>query len=239
MPTKSISKDNTKLRGKRDKDGFIQLIPKEKTKEEKTEDVKKSDVNPFKKGSYKHRMFKSLQKHRVSKWVYGFHHEKAENVVLGVDKKDKPKVIITSKPVGKKDLESDGIQQTNGLAVLINTGHGTYQKIPYDVYKKLKKIEKMSITLRLIAIEDGDDEEDGYEAYAHEYYIDSIGELFRFYLYLRSMVDYIDELSCTLLWYTRVRFKVDTMIQKANGKAEYFKGDFNEFLEKYGIKEMI
>ena len=230
---------STKLRGKRDEEGFIQLIPKVENKTEKVKPVKKSDGNPFKKGSYKYRLFKSLQKHRTPKWVFGFHHEKAENIILGMDKKDKPKVIVTSKPVGKKDLEKDGIQQSNGLSVLINTGYGTYQKIPYSVYRKLKKIEKMSITLRVIAIEDGDDEECGCAVYAHEYYIDSIGEMFRFYLYLRSMVDYIDELSCGLLWYTRVKFKVNTMIQKANGKAEYFKGDFNEFLEKYGIKELI
>ena len=228
---------STKLRGKRDEEGFIQLIPKVENKTEKAKLVKKSDGNPFKKGSYKYRLFKSLQKHRTPKWVFGFHHEKAENVILGVDKKDKPKTIITSKPVGKKELSDAGIQKTTGLSVLVNCGMGTYQRIPYSVYKKFKKIEKMIITIRLETWSDGDDE--GEEVYAHQYFIDSIGELMRFYLYLRHLDEYVNDLTASLLWYDRIKFKIDTMVDKGKDKPEYFKGDFNEFLEKYGIKELI
>jgi len=230
-------KNDNKLRGKRDEEGFIQLIPKSENKTEKVKSVKKSDGNPFKMGSYKYRLFKSLQKHRTPKWVLGFHHEKAENVILGVDKKDKPKTIITSYPVGKKELNDAGIQKSEGLSVLINCGMGTYQKIPYSVYKKFKKIEKMIITVRLETWSDGDDE--GEEVYAHQYFIDSIGELMRFYLYLRHLDEYVNELTSSLLWYNRIKFKIDTMVDKGKDKPEYFKGNFNEFLEKYGFKELI
>ena len=47
-------------------DGFIHLIPKGSKEEKK----KKSSKNPFKKGSWKHYMYKILKKWKSSKYVY-------------------------------------------------------------------------------------------------------------------------------------------------------------------------
>ena len=154
-----------------------------------------------------------------------------QRVSIGRALANNPALLLADEPTG--NLDSENSKEIVALLRKFNREHNqTVIMITHD-----ERIAQSAD--RIIAIEDGDDEEYGCEVYAHEYYIDSIGEMFRFYLYLRSMVDYIDELSCGLLWYTRVKFKVNTMIQKANGKAEYFKGDFNEFLEKYGIKELI
>lgn len=227
-----------RITGERDKDGFITLKRIE-NKTEKDKPVKKAAVNPYKKGSNKYRMFKSCKNHRLSKWVQGFHHEKAENVILGVDKKDKPKVIITSHPVGKKELSDAGIQKTDGLSVLINCGYNTYQKIPYTAYKKLKKIDKILIEFKIISYDSDNDNEDGNECFCHQYHIDSIGELLRWYLYFRHLSEYVNDLTCSLLWYTRVEYKVNMIVLKTNDTNVYYKNDFNKFLDKYGIKELI
>lgn len=227
-----------KITGERDKDGFITLKRIE-NKSEKDKPVKKAVVNPYKKGSNKYRMFKSCKNHRLSKWIQGFHHEKTENVILGVDKKDKPKVMITSHPVGKKELSDAGIQKTDGLSVLINCGYNTYQKIPYTAYKKLKKIDKILIEFKIVSYDSDNDDDDGNECFCHQYHIDSIGELLRWYLYFRHLSEYVNDLTCSLLWYTRVEYKVNTIVLKTNDTNEYYKNDFNKFLEKYGIKELI
>lgn len=227
-----------KLTGTRDEDGFITLKRVE-NKDSKTKTGKKQVVNPYKKGSKKYQMFKSCKNHRLSKWVQDFHHEKAENVILGVDKKDKPKVIISSHPVGKKELSDAGIQKTEGLSVMINCGYGTYQKIPFSAYKKLKKISKILIDFKLICYDSDNDDDEGEELFCHQYHIDSIGELLRWYLYFRYLTEYVNELTCSILWYSRVEYKVNTILLKNDDTNEYYKADFNKFLEKYGIKELI
>ena len=235
---KMANKD-TKLSGARDKEGFILLKPTAdfKFNNKKPKTVKKSS-NPYKKGTKKYRMYKSCKNHRVSKWISDFHHEKAENVVLGVDKKDRPKVVITSHPVGKKELSDAGIQKTSGLSIMINTGYGTYQKIPFEAYKKLKKIDKILIEFGITCYDDSD-ADDEEEVFSHQYHIDSIGELFHWYLYLRHLNDYVNELTCSLLWYSRVEYKVNMIVLKKDGTNEYYKGNFNDFLEHYKITDLI
>lgn len=214
---------------KRGKDGFIELI-KKKNKMSKDKKEKSKLLNPFKKGSRKWYLFKTLLKHKVMSIYSGFHNIKQNNYFF-VKKNNKNFKVISFK---KSILNNDGFNNKDAF-IMINIGNQTYVKISTKSYKKLVSITKMIINYRLIAVDDDDEK---YEIYSKDIIIDSINDLFNWINYYRQLIDGVAEIQSDCCNFTFYKYKVSTIVFKENNKSEVYTGDFNDFMKKYGLLEL-
>ncbi|MDE6321916.1 MAG: hypothetical protein K2L93_06400, partial [Muribaculaceae bacterium] len=63
-------------------DGFFTLIPKKTTSNNKTKKKKKSKAPKFKKGGWKHWLYKKLKGWKSSRHVKQFHLDSARNIII-------------------------------------------------------------------------------------------------------------------------------------------------------------
>lgn len=211
-------------------DGFIHLIPKGSKAERK----KKSSKNPFKKGSWKHYMYKILKKWKSSKYVSDFHFVKAENLVIYWN--DKVKVKAFKKAPDKETLQKIQKKYEDSF-VLINAGEGVFLRISVTSYLKFMEIDKMEIYLHMKC---KDDATDTWFDIADDYKtIDNISELMSFVNYYRQLVHGVEDVQCAVCTFTYVKYDIRTVVLKQDGSAETYKGDFNDFLTEYEFDPLL
>lgn len=211
-------------------DGFIHLIPKGSKEEKK----KKSSKNPFKKGSWKHYMYKILKKWKSNKYVSDFHFMKAENLIIY--RNDKVKVKAFKKVPDKELLQKIQKKYENSF-VLINAGEGIYLRISIASYLKFMEIDKMEIYLHMKCKDDATDTwfdvMDDYKT------IDTIFELMSFINYYRQLVHGVEDVQCAVCTFTYVKYDIRAVVLKRDGSAETYKGDFNDFLSEYKFEPLL
>lgn len=237
-----MSKNKTNKEDYRDSEGFYTLIkrtPEDKKRVEK-EDKRKAKLknqkgNPYKKGGWKHELFKRLKKRKIdSRKIQDFHFLKAENYLISPNG-EKLKPFNTRMSRSKLEKFSE---KHKDAVILIQTGHGgIYTKIPVNTYLRLATIEKMSIRYSMEASYDGD--EDSYTVCDIVDDISSIGELMHFINYYRQLVDGVMEIQAACCSYSVFDYKVKTMVIFEDDSSMAFKGDFNEVLKYFEFKDLI
>lgn len=224
----------------RDDDGFIRLqfknprvITPSKTVE-KVSRKKKSD-KPFKKGSWKRKLYDYVTEH---KFVYSaiklFHLTKHENIIFMKSEKD-TKASTFSTRLSEKKLAKLTKKYPDGF-VLINNMNHQYTRLPFESYKKLAKVQSIGIEYTVLVMEDGDDEyQKMYDARNH---IVSINELCREIQYYRNLVDGIIDIQCYACWYSVFKVDFKILVLDQNGDTHTYK-DINKFLEDYKIYPLL
>ena len=226
----------------RDSDGFYTLIkrtPEDRKRVEKEDRQKEKDKrqkgNPYKKGGWKHELFKRLKKRKIdNRRIQEFHFLKSENYLISANG-EKLKPFNTRMTHSKLEKFSE---KHKDAMILIQSGvGGIYTKIPVNTYLRLATIEKMSIKYRMDASYDGD--EDMYTVYDLVEDISTIGELMHFINYYRQLIDGVMEIQAACCCYTMFECKVKTMVMFEDGSSMAFKGDLNEVLRYFEFKELI
>ena len=224
----------------RDDDGFIRLqfkTPRVITPSKTIEKVskKKKAVKPFKKGSWKQKLYDYVTEHKfVHSAIKLFHLTKHENIIYMKSEHDM-KVRTFSTRVSDKKLDKLSKKYPEGF-VLINNMNRQYTRLSFDSYRKLAKVQSIAIEYTVLVMEDGDDEHQKmYDARNH---ITSINELCREIQYYRNLVDGIIDIQCYACWYSIFKIDFKILVLDQNGDMYTYK-DINKFLDAYKIHPLI
>lgn len=218
----------------RNDDGFIRLIRKQPEAKSKSvgvqKDSTKHDNKPkFKKGSWKHWLYKKLKKFYIPKHVEKFHDINLENFVIYSD--TKPRLMISSEKLTKSTIEKLEQKYTNPY-ILINSGEDMFTKIPLGSYKKLLGIDKILIQFTFTVTDDG---EEPYEFDEQVIRIASINQLF-YYLNGESFrIGGLYVFQAKLSFYPVYDIDHRVMVHRKNGSVETYK-DLNLFTRAYGLR---
>lgn len=221
-----------------DQDGFLILIKKTKPEAQpaKPKKEKKLKKNPFKKGTWKHALMKTLLKWKSSKNISDFHFTKLDNLLISTDNSKKYKAFSTR--MSKEKLDKFSSKHDKAM-ILINAGLGVYIKLSLKCYLALMEINRIRISIFLKGQEDGAEEDEWFDIYEDNTTIDNINQLMDFINYYRQLVNGVATVQAHCCWYTYVKYNVKTVVLKQDGSAEAYKGDFNEFLEKYHFEPLL
>lgn len=213
-------------------DGFITLVKKQSTEQTKLSKRKNKDMTKpkFKKGSWKHWLYKRLKKLQPSKVVSKFHDTKLKNIV--VYRNDKPRASISSEKMTKELLTKLETKFPDAY-ILINSGDNMFTKINLSAYKKLMDIEKIVMHFELTVIDDGEDEPQ--QLYEKDVTIDSINRLCNVVNTERVCIDSVYDIQARCTWYSVYEFDYRIMVQKRDGSIEYYKDSINKFLKAYDL----
>lgn len=212
------------------KDGeFFTLIPKKPAKPEK----KKKEVKPpkFKKGGWKHWLYKKLKNWKSSRFVDEFHFEKRKNILIAHQRD--PEVMFFNKKISKSTLKKlQKLAGKDGVYILVDAYDKMYMRFSVESYLKLMKIDKMIINFHLCADNDGVETVDITE---REEYITNINDLAAYINYHRQAIEGVYEIQANCSCYTSYDFKFKIVVMKTDGSVETYKGDMNDFMKAYGI----
>ena len=190
----------------------------------------KSNQPKFKKGSWKHWLYKKLKKMYIPKSVEKFHDTKLENYVIYSD--TKPRLMISSSKLTKSTIEKLEKKYKNPY-LLINSGEDMFTKVSLDSYKKLLGIDKIIIQFEFSVTDDG---EDPYTVDEQLIQIDSINKLF-YYLNGESFrIGGLYELQAKISFYSMYDIKHKIMVHRKDGTVETYKNDINKFIKAYGLR---
>lgn len=214
---------------------FYRLIPKLRLPDppdghEKHKRKKKKDPPKFKKGGWKHWLYKKLKNWHSSKFVDAFHFEKRENILIAC--RNDPEVLFFSERIGRGTIKELTKLVGKDAFVLIDAYDKTYLEFSIKSYLKLMKIDKMIISFRLRANNDGVEIVDVYE---REEVIDNINDLARFINYHRQGIEGVYEIQSNCCCYTDYEFRMRIVVMKTDGSCETYKGDMNDFMKAYDI----
>lgn len=212
----------------RDENGFIRLTRTNKKDEDEPKKEKKSKQAKkvkFKKGSWKHRLYKLLEKWKSSPFVIKGHFVKLKNllVVLGKDGKS----IEFTEKLKNKNLDGDVNRY-----VLINCYNGIYTRISSKAYKKLCLIDKISISFRL---EGSYDETESYDVYQNEFVIDNINDLLSFVNFHRCGIEGVYEMMCSCCTFTLYDYHFKVVVLMRDGTVKTYKSDLNDFMKEFDL----
>lgn len=224
----------------RDEDGFIRLQfknPRVITPSKAVEKVsqKKKSGKPFKKGSWKRKLYDYVTEHKfVHSAIKLFHLTKHENIIFMKSEKDM-KVGTFFTRISDKKLAKLAKKYPDGF-VLINNMNRQYTRLPFESYKKLAKVQSIGIEYTVLVMEDGDD---GYQKmYDARNHIVSINELCREIQYYRNLVDGIIDIQCYACWYSVFKVDFKILVLDQNGDTHTYK-DINKFLDDYMIHPLL
>lgn len=220
---------------KETKNEFFTLIPRAKVDGDNQKSKKKKDSQSekpkFKKGSWKHYLWKKIKKWKSSKFVEDFHFVKFDNLAV-YTKDGKPKIVMSSSRFDLKKLKD--LQKKHGdLYVFVNATERMYMKISLKSYLKLMEIDKIAINFRLEACFDGEVEID--ELYESDTIIDNINELANYINYHRKGIEGVYEIQARCCAYTDYHFKCRILVYKRDGSVETYKSDMNDFMKAYDL----
>lgn len=219
--------------GAKQKNEFYSLIPISKESKPKGSDKDKKAKKPhFKKGSWKHWLYKLAMKWKPSRFVEDFHFTKLENVLIA--QSSDPEVMLFKKRVDKHTLKEIS-RLADDCYILINATSHMFMKISIASYKKLMKIDKIAINFTLQASYDGECEIQ--DIYHFEQVIDSINELAKFINYHRQGIEGVYEVQAQCCAYTDYFFKFKILVYKTDGSCDTYKSDMNDFMKDYGLYE--
>lgn len=218
-----------------EEDGFFTLIPKKKKASESTPKKSKDKdkkVKPpkFKKGGWKHWLYKKLKNWHSSKFVSHFHFEKRENILIACHKD--PVMMFFNRKIDKDTLKELKALAGKDMVVLVDAGDKTYLEFSIKSYLKLMEIDKMIISFRLRANNDGVEIVDVFD---REDVIDNINDLAEYINHHRRGIDGVYEIQANCCCYTDYEFKMKIVVIKADGSVETYKGDMNDFMKVYDI----
>lgn len=197
---------------------------------------KKEKINKpkFKKGSWKHYLWKKIRDWRSSQYVEDFHFVKLENLVIYRDdsSKDKGKLSIYTTKNRLKKKQLDKLKKSDDAYVLVNTYDQMYTKIPIKSYLKLIEIDKIIFDLTLTGIDDGGDK---FDVYGKTDIVDNINDLMRYVNIQRQGIEGVYDIQAACCGYTIFEFKFKIVVSKLNGEAVTYKSDMNDFMKDYGL----
>lgn len=212
-------------------DGFFTLIPKKKKEpDKKPKKEKKVKAPKFKKGGWKHWFYKKLKNWKSSKFITDFHFEKRENILIACG--NDPEVTFFNLRINKSTLKEIQSLSKKDAFVLVDAYDQTYLKFSIESYLKLMKIDKMIISFRLRANNDGVEIVDVFE---REDVIDNINDLAAYINHHRQGIEGVYEIQSNCCCYTDYDFIVKIVVMKHDGSVETYKGDMNDFMKAYGI----
>ena len=224
----------------RDEDGFIRLqfrTPRVSTQGtvNKTASKKKKSDKPFKKGSWKRKLYDYVTDHKfLQSAIELFHLTKHENIVFLTSEKDMKTRTFSTRITDKK-LTKLAKKYPDGF-ILINNMNHQYTRLGFDSYRKLAKVQSIGIEYEVLVLEDGSDE---YEkVYDFRKQITSINELCRELQYYRNLLDGIIDIQCYACWYSMFKLEFKILVLDQNGDTHTYK-DINKFLEDYKIYPLL
>lgn len=227
-----------------DQNGFYHLTPKidlsnlsynmssaatESNKSDKRE--KKAKEPKFKKGSWKHVLWKKLTKWKSSRFVEDFHFVKMENLMLyhehsGIYKAESFKQLMKKSKLKK-------LKERGDVYVLINTYDDTYTKIPLESYLKLLKVDRIIVEYHLSGSFDGLEECDIYE---NTVILDNINDLLSYTNQHRAGINGVYDIQSYCCAYVDYRFKFRLVIRFVDGSVKTYKSDMNDFMKDFGLR---
>lgn len=220
----------------RDADGFIHLQHKvhdqDRAPKKEKPKAKKVKSPKFKKGTWRHWLYKKLRDWKSSKFAADFHFEKRENILIAC-KKD-PEVVFFNRKLDKGTLKELKKLVGNDAFVLVDSYDKTFMQIPIESYLKLMTIEKMIISFRLRA---NNDDVEIVDVYEREDVIDNINDLAHFINYHRQGIEGVYEIQSNCCCFTTYDFIFKIVVMKVNGEVETYKGDMNDFMKAYGLHQ--
>lgn len=217
-------------------DEFYHLIPRKKDEpkpEVKKEREKKVKPPKFKKGGWKHWLYKKLKGWKSCKYVEQFHFTKRSNILIACE--SDPEVMFFNHKVGKGTIKK--LQKLAGkenVFVLIDAYDQVYVKFPVKSYLKLMEIDKMIISFRLRA---NNDDIEIVDVYEDEVVITNINDLAAYINHFRQGIEGVYEIQANCCCFTYYEFKVKIVVMKTDGSVETYKGDMNDFMKEYGLHQ--
>jgi len=218
---------------KREDNGFFTLIPKKSVKTETPKKEKEKKVKPpkFKKGGWKHWLYKKLRGWHSGKFVEQFHFTKRNNILIACE--SDPEVMFFNRRVGKGTIKAlQKLAGKDNVYVLVDAYDQTYVKFSIKSYLKLMEIDKLIISFRLRANNDGVEIVDVFE---REDIIDNINDLAAYINHHRRGIDGVYEIQSNCYCFTDYEFKMKLVVMKTDGSVETYKGDMNDFMKAYDI----
>ena len=204
----------TKISVKQD---FIKIPKQEK-------EIKKPKLSKKEKKCRK-RLLKVMKKDPATNNAEDFSHTKLANVVLNEDS-------IYHEFKGTLRKRKTGA--TKPTSVLINSAHNMFYRLSIDTYKRLSKIQYMTISMSVEVLVDGHDDDDEPEMFmSKEYNIASMNELFN-YVYKRDGI--CESLNIYIGgdgWYSTISMIEDCHILYKDGTVARM--TFDKFLRKYDM----
>lgn len=189
----------------------------------------KPEEPKFKKGSWKHWLYKKLKKMYIPKSVEKFHDTKLENYVIYSD--TKPRLMISSSKLTKSTIEKLEKKYKNPY-LLINSGEDMFTKVSLDSYKKLLGIDKIVIQFEIVVTDD----DDPYTADDQLIQIDSINKLFYYLNGENFRISGLYDLQAKISFYSTYDIKHKIMVHRKDGTVETYKNDINKFIKAYGLR---
>jgi len=197
----------------------------------KTKKEKKTKLPKFSKGSWKHAALACLKHAFVGKDTEDFHFVRNENLVVCLDPK-KTKVIPFRTRFDFTKLKTLGRNYSKAF-VLINAADGTYLRMGVKSYTKLAGIDRIYIKFKLLASYDDDTT---LEVYRSEKTITNINELAYYIIHHQHCIDGVYDVQAECYGFADYAFKFKIMVWKSDNTVETYKGDMNDFMEKYGLR---
>lgn len=220
----------------RDNDGFYSLVRrtpvviKESKPKEKDDEPKKVKWPKFNKGSWKATALKSLRKFRRSKDEVDFHFVRNDNLVVSFGKKAKVFKFHNRLDLLRLKALNKASEDTR---VLLNAGEGQFLSISTKSYIKLCDIDRMYIKFTLSASYDDDS---SCEIYQSEQFITTINQLAWYIIHHQHCIDGVYDVQAECYGFADYHFKFKILVIHNNHEVETFKGDMNDFMEKYHLR---
>ena len=217
--------------GKKNENGFTILERRIDEPKAKKPKKKKTDGQQFKKGSWKRNTYLELKRLPIPMNVEHFHDGTRCNLLVS-------KITSTRSHVSLG--ECFGFGDVTGLSkgspgydVYVNAKNGLYLRLPWKVYKKLIKINRIHILSYLECYITGDRNPTILDRV--EWDITSINDLAEFLNVNGSGVDtrVKNAINC-FRRFDSYKQRVHIMVIKSNGKVRTW-NDLNKFLEFYGL----
>jgi hypothetical protein len=170
---------------------------------------------------------KSMAEDALAEKCQGFMHENGRNIILREDPNEYENI---RGKVNKKKLSKLG-HKAFPLYVMVDTGLGTYRKLPTSTYKALCMIRYITLRIKLSALTDG--EEEYYVFLDHTYKISSLNQLFHILNRREGLIDGLSVFHNGQGWFTPTKKKETMKILYKKNSIEVT--TLEKFIKKYKL----
>ena len=195
--------------------------PKEKTKS------KKQDPK-FKKGSWKHILWKKLKKWKSSRFVEEFHFVKQTNYLVYQTNGDQYRVEPFSTKIKRSKL--DKLKKRDAW-VMISSYDREFMKTSLRSYLRLMQIDRIALEYHLIGILD---DEEPCDIYDETQVIDNVNDLVNFIKQHRAGINGVYDIQSYCCGYTYYEFKFRMVVRMRDGSVKTYKSE-NDFMKEYDL----
>lgn len=118
--------------------------------------------------------------------------------------------------------------------ILINAGHDLFYRLPYNVFKKLRKIQYVVIDVEIIVREDGmEDDDEPFMLMSKSYKISSMNQLFDYMMKRNGLYESLLLYQSGIGWYSAI--EMNETVEILYNDDESKKMPMSEFLGKYNL----